>query len=247
MTSCQGMLDVLRYNARFYVLAAAAALLAAFAAAQAAAPPLRLALGAFAAVTGVFMVTSLAVSHHVYDRSPLRGWSWLAPRLSRAPAGWVVVHAGLDGASAELRRIWPAVAGLVLDVFAADQMSEPAIAQARLRRPTAPSVRARSGALPLAPASMDLAVLFFSAHELRRAADRQQLFGEICRGLAPGGTLVLVEHLRDVPNTLAFGPGALHFLARREWLRVAQAAGLRLRDETPITAFVRAFFFEPAP
>ncbi|MDH6121006.1 hypothetical protein ABH930_005130 [Kitasatospora sp. GAS204A] len=59
--------------------------------------------------------------------------------------------------------------------------------------------------------------------------------------LRPGGTLILVEHLRDAANTAVYGPGAWHFLPRSEWLRLAYGAGLVEAGERRIGGFATAF------
>jgi SAM-dependent methyltransferase len=240
-----GMRQILHYNKRFYLLAGFAATLAT-AALLLQNPPawLTVLLVGFVAATALGSASSLLVSHYIYDRSHLFAWDWLRLRVD-PPARWVVLHAGLDEASPGLRRLFPAASADVLDVYDPNEMPEPSIAVARRLTPLPePARRASAAALPLDDSAIDLALLFFVAHELRRPAARERLFHELRRVLRPGGRLGLVEHLRDWPNVLAFGPGALHFFPRREWLRLVALAGLRTVDECRLTPFVRAFFLE---
>jgi hypothetical protein len=53
--------------------------------------------------------------------------------------------------------------------------------------------------------------------------------------------VILVEHLRDPANFIAFGPGFLHFHSRRGWQRGWESAGFGLADEFRITPWVRVF------
>jgi hypothetical protein len=79
---------------------------------------------------------------------------------------------------------------------------------------------------------------------LRGAEAREAFFAELRRVLAGHGSVILVEHLRDAANFVAFGPGVWHFVPRREWLRVARACGFAAAAEVSVTPFVRAFRFE---
>lgn len=245
----QGGLRILRYNGRFFALAGALAALAAWAAyAQRLPDWASLPALLFAFATLALMASSLAVSHYVYDRSALGRWEWLRPRLGDEPRRWAAIHAGLDEATPALRRLFPRAKGIALDVFDAREMPEPGVAVARrLEAPPERPATAALFALPLADSSCDLVVLFFVAHEIRRPASRERFFGELARVLAPNGSVLLVEHTRDIKNAVAFGPGVFHFLPRREWLRLAGHGRLRLRAEITITPFVRAFFLAKAP
>ena len=67
------------------------------------------------------------------------------------------------------------------------------------------------------------------------------MYAELHRVLKPNGKLVLVEHMRDLPNFMAYGPGFLHFLGRAEWLRLARGAGFEINHDLRVTPFVRVF------
>jgi SAM-dependent methyltransferase len=184
---------------------------------------------------------SLIVSHWVYDCSILRDSRWVARYLPRPPHRWVLLHAGLDQNSSALSELYRDADGSVFDLFDPQEMTEPSIRRARdLRAGATDSQPARFDAVPLANESCDTVFLIFAAHELRRPGARMRLFAEVRRILTAGGTLLLVEHLRDVPNGIAFGPGCMHFLPRREWLRLAAENGFAVR-ESRITPFVGVF------
>lgn len=232
-TPYQGALQILRFNRRFYAVAAALLL----------AMPLAPAAVRWAVLPAIFWsAASLAVSHYVYDRYPLYRLAWLPRNLSARPRRWLHLHAGLDEIGDMLPSVFPAAGGCIGDFFDPAEMTEPSIHAARsLTASHAPRVDWRR--LPFADAAFDAVLLIFAAHELRRAASRDGLFIEAARVLEPGGELVLVEHLRDWPNFLAFGPGFLHFFPARAWRRSAAAAGLTLHRSESLTPFVKLFVF----
>ncbi len=78
-------------------------------------------------------------------------------------------------------------------------------------------------------------------HELRSDAERSAWFAEAGRCLADGGKVVLVEHVRDLANFVAFGPGFLHFHSVAAWQKSWERGGLNRVDGFRITPFVRVF------
>ncbi len=180
----------------------------------------------------------------VYDHSELHSFDWLPELLPAGPGAHLVVSAGLDEAARPIAARHPHAAQTVVDLYDPVLMTEGSIRRARRRVPPAPgTVPATPGRLPVATGTLDTVFAVFAAHELRHRADREALFAEISRVLRPGGTLLLVEHLRDAANTAVYGPGALHFLPRREWLRLAALAGLSRTGERRIAGLVTALAF----
>ena len=193
-----------------------------------------------AGLVAMWLVTSLAASWIVYDRSPLMHWDWLLQALGFHPRSWINIHAGHDESSAALQRIFAPASGRVFDIFDAGEMTEPSIARARARA-TAQAEHADYRRLPLPNGAIDVATLLLSAHELRTDEARGALFTELRRVVGPGGRVVVAEHLRNWANFLAYGPGFLHFHSRRTWLRCFSRHRFDVHAEFSITPFVRIF------
>jgi SAM-dependent methyltransferase len=237
----QGVRQIFAFNRRFYLVTLAAA-----GAALCAAPFLpgvgRAIVIASVAPALYWLVSSLLVSHYVYDRYPLYDLGWLARALACRPRRWLNLHCGLDETSALLREVFPEAEGQVVDIFDGRAMTEDSIRRAReLTRNAKPATPARYDALPFEDCAFDAVFALFAAHELRRPEERMRLFREVERVLAPGGDFVVMEHARDWQNFFAFGPGFLHFFSRRAWRKTALAAGLALCAELAKTPFVRVY------
>ena len=240
----QGVRQIARYNARFY-LAAPFVCAALFSIAKNRAMPrkARVLLNAGGALSAWWTVSSLLVSHWVYDRSPLYRWRWIEKFLGRVPKRWANLHCGLDESSSALRELFPDSNGESLDFFDPNFMSEPAIAIARREQKSiatddaAASIDFRK--FPHSDNCLDTIFLIFSAHEIRDAKLRAHFFREIHRVLQSGGRVLLVEHPRNFANFAAFGPGFFHFYSRAHWRNLARETGFAILQEDAITPFVR--------
>ena len=193
-------------------------------------------------LVAMWLVTSLAVSWIVYDRSRLMQWDWVLQALGFSPASWINIHSGLDESTPALRAMFRDARGRVFDMFDPGEMTEPSIAEARrLARNEVKAEHVDFRHLPVATGTIEAAMLLLSAHELRTDTARLALFTELRRVLGPGGRVVVAEHLRDAANFLAFGPGFLHFHSRRTWTRCFARTRFDIHAEFPITPFVRVF------
>lgn len=205
-----------------------------------------LVVAAGAVLALAWSLVSLVVSWWVYDRSPLAGASWMRALAPARVETWASIDAGLD-AEVALDAVLPGRCIARLDIYDGAIVSAPSVDRARALTPRAfPATRSRATELALADASCDLVAVVFTAHEIRDVAAREAFFLEVRRALRDGGRLVLVEHVRDLANFCAFGPGFVHFQARAEWLRLARRAGLRVARETRVTPWVMALALEKA-
>ncbi|MFE7524547.1 class I SAM-dependent methyltransferase [Kitasatospora sp. NPDC057542] len=238
-----GVREVVRYNWPMYAAGALTVAAGRALARRLPGPAAALARTAAATAAGYLAVSTLA-TWCVYDRSALHRYDWLPALLPEGPGDHLVISTGLDEASRPLAARHPEARGRVADLYDPALTAGGSIRRARRHAPPAPGgIPARPGALPAATGVLDTVFAVFAAHELRRPADRTALFTEAARTLRPGGTLLLVEHLRDAANTVVYGPGAWHFLPRDTWLRHAAEAGLHPAAERRIAGLVTAFAF----
>jgi hypothetical protein len=237
----QGMISVARFNWPFFAIAGVVLAVALAALALAPQPTVRMAAALAAAGCLWFFIGSLGVSHAVYDRSDLYRWAWLARALGgMRPESIILCHAGFDEVSPALEDVFPAARWQVLDHYDPATMSEPSIHRARrLFPPTAGTLAARHDAWP--PAEADLVFGLLAIHELRSDDDRAAWFAQARRSLLPGGRIVIAEHVRDLANFAAFGPGFMHFHSVASWRRSWEISGLSPADTFRITPFIRIF------
>ena len=229
MSRFKGVGQVLHFNWPAYAGAAGIVALA-----LVAPRPLRRPLAAAAITVGWFAAASLVVTNLVYDRSEFSEWEWPRSLLKRTPRRVAALHAGLDNVSTNLGRLWPDAEIQVVDFYDPLTMTEPAIARAR-------AGRRHGDRLDELKPGTDAAVIVLAAHELRTGPDRAKFFKTVASRLAPDGRILLLEHLRDVPNAIAYGPGAWHFLPRDAYRTAFAEARLTLVQERAITPFLRLF------
>lgn len=244
----QGVGLIVRFNWPMYAVVLLVSIGLAWHLATTSAPLAYRAVGFAGLAIGLFWnFASLVVSYWVYDRSPLCQWKWIADLLPKPPAAWLNVHCGFDESTLALRQMFPNSNGRTLDVFDAREMTESSILRARQVDTGQPAPeQADYRLLPAADQTQDAVFAILSAHELRTPAARAALLGEFHRVLRDGGRMLVVEHLRDAANFIAFGPGFVHFHSRAAWLKTFKDSGLALERECRITPFVAVFVLRRA-
>lgn len=242
--TCAHVRALARYNAPLYRAGVIGVGVAAAVALTPAVPvALRIVAALLGAVAGWYILASLVAFHWMFDRSELLGGRWL--RTAEPPSRWVQISLCLEQTLLPMAQVFPEAEGVDFDLFDPSTTAEPAVGRAR-SEPRTPHVAARPDHIDRPDGWSDLTVVTLAAHELRQAAHREALFRELRRITNPEGRLVLVEHPRNLPAWLAFGPGVGHFLPRGEWRRLAAAVGLDIHARRSITPFVDVWELRPA-
>jgi SAM-dependent methyltransferase len=237
----QGVWNIIRFNWHFYVLAVLIfgflLLLRTYTG-----YPFRKLLWGFCLIALAVTFISLLVSYYIYDLSELYTLSWLNGIIVPTGANFINVHAGFDETSTLLRDKYPDADLLVFDFYDPAKHNEVSVKRARKAYPPYNGTKTISTShVPVPDEYADIICVILAAHEIRDETERSIFFAELVRVLKPYGKIIVTEHLRDLPNFLAYTIGFLHFMPRATWLRTFRACDLCISEEIKITPFITTF------
>ncbi len=242
----QGVLNILSFNRHFYVIG----------------------LGVLALITASYiligwsnllywlivasflygLIMPLVISAYIYDFSGYYDFQWLKNcSVSDSSIKQIInINAGFDETSFTIKNYFPNSDLKVFDFYNAKQHTEPAIIRARKVSLVYPNTQQiQSDSIPLTDKSVDIIFLLSAVHEIRSHNERVQFLKECHRVCKPSGKVIMVEHLRDIPNFLAFSIGFTHFFSRSTWKQAFKQAGFPSFREIKFTPFMSIFKVAP--
>jgi SAM-dependent methyltransferase len=243
--SFQGVFNILSFNRHFYVLGLGALVLLMISHATLGFSDQLFWIIVIAFLYGLIM--PLIVSAYVYDFSGYYNFHWLKNSAINPNAGSIVnINAGFDETSFIIKSNFPQSDLKVFDFYDSKRHTEPAIVRARKVSLTYPNtVEIKTSTIPLEDNSVDIIFLLSAAHEIRNYKEKVVFLRECHRICKPNGKVIMMEHLRDFPNFLAFSIGFTHFFSRSTWKSAFTKAGFGNFDETKFTPFMSIFNVEP--
>ena len=238
----QGVLNILSFNRHFYVFGLIALLLIIGSKLVIEWQANLYWIVILAFIYGLIM--PLLVSAYVYDSSGFYNFDWLK-KLNIADTTDqfnLNINAGFDEASYIIKNILPQSHLQVYDFYDSNQHTEPAIIRARkVSVGYHNTQQINSFSIPLNDNSVDNIFLISAIHEIRKHDEKIQFLKECRRVCKPNGNVIVVEHLRDFPNFLAFTIGFTHFFSKATWRNAFEEAGFTSFKETKFTAFMSVF------
>jgi len=190
------------------------------------------------------MIMPLIVSAYVYDLSGYYELNWLKNQIEESDSVKLIVNinAGFDETSFILKEKLPQSDLKVFDFYNNKQHTEPAIIRARKVSYVYPNnQQIASDSIPMNDCTVDIVFLLSAAHEIRSHKEKIQFLKECNRICKPQGKVIMVEHLRDIPNFLAFSVGFTYFFSRSVWKDAFESAGFSSLHETKFTPFMSIF------
>ena len=237
----QGVTNIVRFNWHFYAIAALASALL-FMLSGYISSPYYYYINMAAVLMITVVLSSLLISAYIYDWSGLYTFQWLNKAEIKLAGHTVNINAGFDETSHLLQAKYPHAQISVFDFYDPEKHTEISIKRARKKYPAYPgTLSINTSFVPLVSASADQILITFAAHEIRNHEERIFFFRELKRILKPGGKIIVTEHLRDIPNFVAYTIGFFHFLRKSAWYSTFRASALNVDREIKHTPFVTIF------
>lgn len=194
------------------------------------------------------LIMPLIISAYVYDFSGYYNFDWLKKcDLDFTTTQQIVnINAGFDETSFILKHHFSNANLSVFDFYNSKQHTEPAIVRARKVSIVYPNTQQiASNKIPLSNQSVDAVFLLSAAHEIRKHDEKIIFLKECHRICKPHSKVIMVEHLRDLPNFLAFTIGFTHFFSQQTWKNAFTLAGFSNIQEIKFTSFMSVFICKP--
>lgn len=196
-------------------------------------------------ITGCIIFLSVSITWYVYDISDLYQMSWLRSLKNERPENIVNINAGFDETSELLKRRYEKSTLTILDFY--DPLKHKSLSIKVARKAYAPypnTQKVNSTELFLKDDYADQIYAILSAHEIQNLNERIIFFTELKRILKKEGQIIVVEHIRNTANFIAYNFGFFHFHSRVNWLKTFQNSGLEVKAETNLTPFITIFILE---
>ncbi|WP_299250982.1 methyltransferase domain-containing protein [uncultured Lacinutrix sp.] len=241
----QGVLNILSFNRHFYVIGLSTLAIIIFSLLYIECSNIILysVIGSF--VYGLLM--PLIISAYVYDYSGYYNLNWLkACDIDTQAKNIININAGFDETSFLIKNKFPKAELQVFDFYSKKKHTEPAIVRARKVSLTYPYTRQISTKhIPLEDDTTDIVFLLSTAHEIRNNTEKILFLKECHRICKPTGKVIMVEHLRDLPNFFAFSIGFTHFFSKKTWKTVYKKAGFSSFKNIKFTPFMSIIINKP--
>ncbi len=235
----QGVLNIIRFNWHFYALAFVLVSIMLLAA-NMFGEPIQTLVYILSVLISISVLASLLFSLYVYDLSGLYNLAWVKQNGTEKLI--VNINAGFDETSELLKSKFNSTELIALDFYDPKKHTEVSIKRARKAYPPFPNTKQiTTNSLPLADNSVDKIFVMLSAHEIRDSPERVAFFIELKRVVKSTGEIYITEHLRDMPNFIAYNIGFFHFYSKHTWVTVFNAAALEIKAEIKLTPFISTF------
>jgi ubiquinone/menaquinone biosynthesis C-methylase UbiE len=240
----QGVANIVRFNWHFYLISALV-ITAVLIANQFIDNQFAIYVNLFCLLVVAGTLISLSVSYYVYDLSDLYSFKWMDNiGISRGDK-IVNINAGFDETSSILKDKFPDSELVIFDFYDPTKNTEISIERARKAYPAYPNTQLiEASSIPLPDNYADCVFVILAAHEIRKQEQRTIFFKELNRVTKPAGKIFIMEHLRDLPNFLAYNFGFFHFLPKSIWYNTFDCADLIISEQVKKTPFITIFNLE---